>query len=236
MKKILLSLLSILVAFTSQAQSLIIHQADSSVTGSAYWTDDLVSYVQIKNVSNTPLDVKVKRIDGNFNDLTASNAICWTLCYATSVSVSPDHITIQPNEVNTNFSGHVYPPMDGVANSGPITYVFFDMNNPNDSVAITINYNVTQTFSAESISEAKIARVFPNPASEFVYVDLESVHANSQKVITITNMVGAEVRRIQVGQTERAKINVSSLDNGVYFVTLKVNDKAVTTRRVVVAH
>jgi hypothetical protein len=235
MKKLLLSTLLGVFSWAVTAQSLVIEQYDSVAYGNAYTTDDIVAYIKVKNVSSNALDVRVKRIDGNFNSLTASNAICWTMCYNTNVSMSPDHITIQPNEVNGNFSGHVYPPMDGVANQGPITYVFFDANNPNDSVAVTVLYRVTQTFSTADIAAGNISALYPNPAKDYFDVEIEAP-VNATKSVTITNMVGAAVKQFNLEEMGRKRISTADLPNGVYFVTLKVNNRAVTTKRLVVSH
>jgi hypothetical protein len=235
MKKLLFACLAAAVSFTSYGQSLVVENYDSVAFGNAYHTDDISSYAQIRNVSSTPIDVKVKRIDGNFNNLTASNAICWTMCYMPSVSQSPDHITIQPNELNTNFSGHVYPPMDGVEASGPITYVFFDANNPNDSVAITIWYAVTQAFSTSDAVAPNITSIYPNPARDHFFVEIEAP-ATANKTVTVTNMVGAQVKTVDLTGTTRRRISVSDLAPGVYFISLKVNGKATTTRRLVITH
>lgn len=235
MKKLLLSACIGLLGLQVGAQSLVIEQYDSVALGNAYSTDDLISYIKVKNVSNTALDVKVKRIDGNFNSLTASNAICWVMCYNTNVSVAPDHITIQPNQVNSNFSGHVYPPMDGVDNQGPITYVFFDANNPTDSVAVTILYRVNQTFSTTDFSAGAIVELFPNPARDHFNVEI-AAPVNATKSVTITNMVGASVKNIELAESGKKRISIADLPNGVYFVTLKVNNQAVTTKRLVVSH
>jgi hypothetical protein len=235
MKKLLLSACMGLFGLQLIAQSLVIEQYDSVALGNAYTTDDIVAYVKVKNTSNTAINVKVKRIDGNFNSLTASNAICWTMCYNTNISVSPDFIAIQPNEVNSNFSGHVYPPMNGVDNQGPITYVFFDANNPSDSVAVTVLYQVNQTFSDNGIASANIVELFPNPARDFFNVEI-AAPANASKSVTITNMVGASVKHFELAESGKKRISVADLPNGVYFVTLKVNNRAVTTKKLVVSH
>lgn len=235
MKKLLLSAILGAFSWAISAQSLVIEQYDSVAYGNAYTTDDIVAYIKVKNVSSNAMDVKVKRIDGNFNSLTASNAICWTMCYNTNVSMSPDYITIQPNEINGNFSGHVYPPMDGVANQGPITYVFFDANNPNDSVAVTVLYRVTQTFSTADIAAGNISALFPNPAKDYFDVEIEAP-VNATKSVTVTNMVGAAVKQFNLEEIGRKRISTADLPNGVYFVTLKVNNRAVTTKRLVVSH
>jgi hypothetical protein len=235
MKKLIFSFLASAVTFLCYGQSLVIESYDSVAYGNAYHTDDITAYAQVRNVSGNPIDVKVKRIDGNFNNLTASNAICWTMCYMPSVSQSPDHITIQPNELNSSFSGHVYPPMDGVEQNGAITYVFFDASNPSDSVAMTIWYSVTQTFSTPEAIAPNITSIYPNPTRDAFFLEIEAP-AHARKVVTITNMVGAQVKTVEVNGTTRKRISVADLAPGVYFVSLKVDGKAVTTRRLVIAN
>jgi len=64
----------ILVSSTASfAQSLSIISFDSIVIGDASQSSAIYAYASIKNNTQHPIDVKVKRIDGNYTTLTDFN-------------------------------------------------------------------------------------------------------------------------------------------------------------------
>ena len=240
MKKKLLLLLFVASVFNLNAQSLQIidGEADSLVVGNAYTTADVVSHINIENVGTNTIDVLVKRIDKNINSLTDSNAICWQICFQTNISVSPPGyaITLQPGQKTTevDFVGHVYPDMDGTPMTGDITYVFFDMNNPSDSVAFTVTYEVTTTFDIPEISQKERLSVFPNPARDNLNLeyDLTGVEDASFELV---NLVGNVVYQKNLpSEKGTLELDLSKLKRGVYFYVLRNSQESMISRKLVV--
>ena len=240
MKEKILALLSVMLAFGMNAQNLMIvaGQSDTLAVGNAFTTNDIPSYINLTNVGSAPMDVLVKRIDKNLNNLTDSNAICWQICFNPDVSVSPPNyaITINPGDTTGKeaFVGHVYPDMDGVPMSGAITYVFFDMNNPADSVAHTVNYEVTTTFDVPEVIQREHLSVYPNPATDNITLeyDLTGLSGTSFELV---NVVGKVVyRRYLPSQTGRLDLNISKLNRGIYFYVLRSGKDSILTRKLVV--
>jgi hypothetical protein len=215
----LFALLGGAVFFTqfASAQSLQIVDADSVVYGNAHTTIDMASHIKLKNVSNRSLNVHVKRLDKNYNALTDSNAICWGICYTPATSQTPFASPVVPDSVYEEFSGHVYPDLNGVVLSGPITYVFFDENNPTDSVAHTIYYTLTADFSVGE-SEALNISVYPNPAKEVLNV--EAKQEGLADKLCIRNLDGRLVKEVDLRGVVSTQINVQTLPKGVYMYTL----------------
>lgn len=208
---------------------------DTIVYGNAHTGVDIVSHINIKNVGSKSMDVKVRRIDGNYNDLTDDNAICWDVCFQTSVSVSPVSITLAPGQETdyTNFSGHVYPDQDGVDRQGDITYVFFDVNNPSDSVAATVTYATTQTFEIREERAVESLEVFPNPAADKLEVSYE-FNSSGTHTFELINLVGNKVyRKILSRNQGDFNLDVSKLPRGVYFYTMRNGNNTLVTRKLV---
>lgn len=229
-----------LAATCGSAQSLQIvsTSSDTLSLGNATTENDMESYVVVKNISTNPIDLLVKRIDGNYNALTDSNAICWGICFAPDVSIAPSSFkqTLQPGEESGkyDFVGHVYPDMDGIPREGDITYVFFDMNNPNDSVAHTVTYKTTQDFSIGESTGQNLISVYPNPAHDNIQVkyDLNGTHKGS---FELRNIVGSVVyqKNLKANSTTFG-LSVSNLSPGVYFYVLKGGDKVLSTKKLVI--
>ncbi len=215
------------------AQSLAIVSGDSIVYGNAYTSTDIPGYVEVMNVGSTDKEYRVKRIDANYNALTDSNAICWDICFDPVVSVSPSKIMIKAGEIYSGFSGHVYPDGDGNALSGPITYVFFDANDPNDSITYTITYSVTPNFSIGEAKKNSIVSVYPNPVDDWLTVEYEGNAKN--RSFSIKNIVGKTVVNKQLSNDfKEYRIDMSSLVPGVYFYELKEDGKTIETKKLVV--
>lgn len=235
MARILLAFVFLTTTLMAQ-QSLQIIEMDTVVYGNAYSTTDIVAHINIKNVSSNNVDVKVRRIDRNYNDLTDDNAICWDVCFQTSISVSPTTITLAPGEEtdHDNFSGHVYPDQDGVEHQGDITYVFYDVNNPTDSVATTVTYIATQTFDIKERKPVRQLEVFPNPASDHLEVNYD-LNASGTNSFELINLVGNTVYRKELTSAKgQLSLDIAKLPRGVYFYVLRNEAKTLATRKLII--
>ena len=234
-----LKLLSLLLAIGSvaMAQSLTIATIDTSkAVGDANTAHDLESHINIRNNSSQSMDVGCKRIDKNYNALTDSNAICWVTCYLTSISVSPQTITIGAGQATGGadvFIGHVYPDQDGVNRKGSITYVWYDINNPSDSVAYTVNYKVTGGVGLEEKSFDEFS-VYPNPASNVLNVKYTG-NRSQNSTFELVNMVGTKVySRELTNVDEELKLDISKLSRGVYFYIIKSDGQVTSSKKLVI--
>jgi hypothetical protein len=237
MKKITLLTLLVLGTLSSlQAQlSLEMEKVDSVVIGNAWVDGDLAGYAVVKNTSPLPVEVALRRIDGNYTELTDSNAICWGLCFTTDISQNPPAFnrTIQPGETDTAFL-HVYPDLDGYTRTGDITYVLFDYYNPTDSVAFDITFQVNGIpLSQIELKEATVS-VYPNPAQDFLRIQYD-VNSSENAVFELINLVGAKVYagNLDKSQTE-IELDLKDFNPGVYFYTLKVDGQSITSKKLVI--
>jgi aminopeptidase YwaD len=90
------------------------------------------------------------------------------------------------------------------------------------AVATTVlGTNETATNTLESI------KIYPNPAKDFLNIDLPKEVKNFN--IEITDMNG----RLILNKENETKINVSGLTNGAYLCTIKANDK-IAVRKVII--
>ncbi len=230
MKKLIL--LALMIPSLVWGQSLEILGFDSIVYGHSSNSMDIYGAAAIRNNSTTDIGVKVKRhVLDTTNVLTSSNAICWGLCFATTVDESPDAITIDAGTTNfSDFNGHVYPPMDGVPRSGQIMYTFFDELNPNDSVSITVTYVTTNTFSVGSFAQKEFS-IYPNPTRNRVWIEGKNITTGNADVI-INDVIGNTVMQKSINLTSRQQIDLGALRSGYYFISLYHEGKLIATKRV----
>jgi uncharacterized repeat protein (TIGR03803 family) len=81
------------------------------------------------------------------------------------------------------------------------------------------------------ISEDETLRIYPTPADNILSVE-SSIQATE---IKITDILGGEVFRTYSLVQQLLQINVSSLQNGIYFVNIKTN-QGLVTKKIVVQH
>ena len=115
-------------------------------------------------------------------------------------------------------------------------YVFFDVNNTNDSVAVLVKYTASpENISDDLLSLVKFSGAYPNPAINVVYVDYTIPVSVNKASIVITNMLGSKVKEVKLGDLSgKARITVTDLINGIYFYSLVADDQLLLTRKFVV--
>jgi hypothetical protein len=98
-----------------------------------------------------------------------------------------------------------WPAVDEIRVASPSMYIFFD----------NFSIDLAGTLSVDQFSQdAKDVTLFPNPTSEFIEIS----GLNTEEDYTIYNTLGAKVQQGIV--SDRKKINVSSLNIGVYFIKI----------------
>lgn len=82
----------------------------------------------------------------------------------------------------------------------------------------------------------KVNKVYPNPASQYAYIDYQ-VNESSRAKITVRNLLGRVVGEYDLSkQDSQIKINTSEFESGVYFYTLSVDGKSVKAKKLIVEH
>jgi hypothetical protein len=195
--------------------------------------EEIVSFVFVKNTTANPKAVKVKKVEVMALHET-TNVFCWGLCYSPDIFVSPDSIVIDAGATNTtDFSGH-YSPF-GIVGISTIRYVFFDIDNPTDTVCVNINFS-TFPQGVKDLSNVTLYNAYPNPANNsvsFTYSDLQ----NSNAKLVLRNVLGSVVREIDIaGNSGKLNVNTSELADGVYFYTFLVNGNSQITKKLVIRH
>jgi hypothetical protein len=77
--------------------------------------------------------------------------------------------------------------------------------------------------------------VYPNPVSDYAYVDYKILSDRTKARIVIHNILGNSVGEYDLPLAEsRIKIRTEELNAGIYFYTLYIDNEGVMTRKLVV--
>ena len=248
MNKIILFLIAIFIASTLTAQNLTISDlqgndiSNSTVTYDVHPSVDTESHeFHVANTSDMDISVNAKRYENECVE-GSGEFFCWSLCLPSKVCGS-DYVRNMPyaHTVNANspstlplltdFEPSFSSDEDGLEGISSYTYVLFDDNNPNDSVYITIIYNVDYAVGVEEFSSDMVSEVYPNPAGDEIRVTVDVNIPLAQ--FEIYSMVGKLVKRVDVENAHgRVSIDVSDLLPGIYFLT---ETKTAATRRFIIS-
>ena len=186
-------------------------------------------------INTTDADIKVICDMASDPSNLTQDYLCWGTCYMPGVVTANNTVTAGGEGI---FNGHVmFVDADGntlpVGSESKITYTFYDERNPEEKYTFNVNFKY-QPDAIEEINTV-FSNAYPNPANNTLSFNYEMQNANSAAV-AIYNMMGQEVVRqaLNLGNS-RVDINVSDLNEGVYFYSLIVNNQTVKTNKFVVS-
>ncbi len=246
MKKLLLSLIIMVFAAQLSAQSLTFKYEGEPIEPGT--TIDIISDINamlqivcdidVTNTTDNEMTITMEMNDTVNGTRVGTNDFCWGMCYMAGVFTAD--YTIPANETYT-FNGHaVFHNGDWAAlpvgTTITIEYTFFDARNPEEKYSFKVN----STYNPESVADFNNVNVFsnayPNPANSTISFDYNMPFDVNSASIAIYNMMGQEVvkQNLNIGDS-RVNINVSDLNEGVYFYSLIVNNETVKTNKFVVS-
>ena len=188
---------------------------------------------------SSPKTVNVKRYELNTLPGT-TNYFCWELCYAPRNSgdypewVGVDFVDLEPGIPFEGFGAYIRPL--GVMGVASFRYVWYNVADPNDSTWMDINFESGQTGVAENLGSASF-NLFPDPAiGQDITLDYAFNSTAQGRTLEVFDMLGSTVLTRTLGAPEgRLTLPAAALKAGVYFATVRENDRAVLSRRFTVA-
>ncbi len=228
MKRIYLIIITLLAAGSVSAQSL--QLSNVFISGDPSWF--LEGHATVENISANPIDVKVERVEDNVFPGHVSY-FCWVQCYAPFVSISPDHITIPPGGTEDVFRGDLETyGINGISN---VSYCFYDANNTADSVCVKYSFSGTTGLEDIPSNLNFISKPFPNPASDFVSFFYNRANPSDRAVLRVFNVLGSQVKEVNLNETRSTiRINTTDLNSGMYFYSLYLNNKSVSSGKLMI--
>lgn len=187
---------------------------------------------QIKNTSKSPIRLAVKL-------LNSENSQNYTLCYHDNCwddLTSFETIRLAPGQT---LDGLVLKFRAGFDLSvHDVKLHFYNADNPVEQLSHTFNFTIKDNFSNGilfSQEGIKVSNAYPNPTSSLATIDYDIVNLSTNAKIEIHNLLGNKVMEVPLEKGEvSAKISTDTFDNGIYFYSLYIDGKRVTTKKLVV--
>jgi len=164
-----------------------------------------------------------------------SDLICWgDGCYdpdGAEYFTTPldDAITTETDGTTYELKPQINP--NDVVGSGHYRYYIVDVddnNNRIDSVDLVFNFGIANI---NDISESVSFSVSPNPASNNVFINVDSSLEMDFKIVDV---LGNVVQEDVIYNSK--KVDVTNYRNGLYFITLSSKDRSFVTRKMIVKH
>ena len=133
------SVMSLSLEVYDKSGNVLSNGTDIYLSGDSSYSTIMVAEFCVKNISTASVSVKAKKI------LTtiipgSSNTFCFAgSCYPSGTYVSGSTAIINPGVKDTTFSGDYRP--RGHLGESIITYVFFNVADPNDSAWVVVHFN-----------------------------------------------------------------------------------------------
>ncbi len=172
------------------------------------------------------------------------NYFCWGVCYnARFAGVSPvweafpQHaLLVAANSSVSNF--HAYHKPRNIVGVNLYRYVWFDVNNPTDTVWCDIEFRSGAVGINEETEVVRSIQVFPNPSlGNDVAFNIELNGSVTNTSLVIYNMVGERLKTIRINGTQgRYVLPTTDLSSGIYFAALERNGTSLRSQRFVVTH
>lgn len=127
----------------------------------------------------------------------------------------------------------------GLANGvSSVKYVVFNRGNPNETIEFDMNFAVEERSAKEDIfthPQIILHDVYPNPVVDFAYVNYNMSSSDVEAKIVIHNILGNAIDEYNLPSSEnKVKIRAESLNAGIYFYTLYLDNEGLVTRKLIV--
>ncbi len=125
-------------------------------------------------------------------------------------------ITIPAGGVDNTFK---FEPFSNNAFGSNWEVTFFDRNNPDNKATLIVFFSNCQLSNTEEAFEKLGFTMFPNPVQN--QLNLDFVSTNSEKRLTIYNLIGQLIKQENIGSGHsNFSTDVSNLSNGNYFIEI----------------
>ena len=198
--------------------------------------DEVRTVIKIKNVSDKPIHVMVRR-DEVLIGSSQNTYFCWdTDCLEDGqLQITTSHL-IESGEIVETFFSVLSAGLDETISN--LTYSFYDRDNPEDFITVELDYTVKDKiaggymFNSNTIS---ISDIYPNPVSDVAYVDYLIYDEEIEAKLVFHNVLGSGVGEYELNPGEKElKVNTTEFKPGVYFYTLYVDNEGKVTKKLII--
>lgn len=239
-----------LFALQANAQLLTLSDEDgvalengSTVVHHGMASDELLEVHLVATLlGNETKEVNMRRYEISVQPGT-QNYFCWGICYDAQDaglipiwnSLNQHSLYLNGGEPVSNFGGYHRP--QGVEGTSVYRYVWFDVDNRDDSVWVNLEFHSMPVGIAE-VGRATRLSVFPNPSKgSDVQFDIDMPQTSGgTTTLVIHNAVGQRIKTstIRTGQPV-ARLSTEGMAPGLYFASVDLQGRILVTQRFVVS-
>ncbi len=189
------------------------------------------AHFTVLNDGGQSIDVKVKKYYVNIVSGTG-NDFCWNgTCLSSSTMLSPVAVTLAPGASADDFDTHYH--CMGNEGTSTIRYTAFDINNPSDSVSLTINYTAEPTGIEDKSSNVVVSDLYPNPSHQYTAVDYD-LPAGSELKVIIYDIIGKKIKGFTCFNKGSLTIDLAELQQGTYICRYLVDGAITDTQKLII--
>lgn len=235
MRKLLLIAIVLLGGFyVLHAQQLQIMEADSRI--SAVSGGEIKASLRLVNRSKNKVQVYVKKVNEN-SLLTNQTRLC--LYGDCQVIPSSSFVLLGSMEAGEVWEDFYLLGTVGLrSGEGLETYLFSDSNQSEKTISWELRQLVQEPLSKNdliSTPEIIASQMYPNPADNVVNITYEIKDPRAKVEITMYNMLGSQVASYRLEESQsHLKIQISQLQPGIYFYSLRINGTNQATKKLII--
>lgn len=175
--------------------------------------------IYVKNTSNKAMDVLVKVYVKNIN-AESSASYCWGgSCFDILTTPSTTHTTIESADTAKEFHSDLEP--NDQLGVNEIMFTFYNENNIDDSISVTVYYELFITGIDPFFEIKESMRSYPNPVQNTLFLSYD-IQIYSDFTISIFDIVGKKVKSQKLNNNESiTEIDVSNFKQGIYIWTIE---------------
>jgi hypothetical protein len=232
MRRILWLCFLCFLVFELKAQSFEIGQLDEVYRG--YIGETLRVPLKFTNTTDKPLTLIIRRVSSNLGG-TQKNYFCLN-DDCLDQRVEDAVIRLEPRESLDDF---VVALDAGLANGiSSVKYIVFNRYNSSESFELDLNFAVEERSAKQDIfthPQIVLHDVYPNPVVDYAYVNYNMANDDVAAKIIIHNILGNAIEEYNLPAAEnKVKIRAESMNAGIYFYTLYLDNEGVVTRKLIV--
>ena len=228
-------LISFLICFSLNAQSLKVVDTDSNVSGRV--GSDLETTIKLKNTSDKPVRLMVRKLTNNIVSGQVSYFCLDNNCSDALTDEMVSDIIIQPGETIQSFVGILEPGLR--ESTGSVTYRFINADDPTDRTDFSLNYLIESDQGKGILyynDKIRVSNLYPNPVDKIAIFDYQlDYQEESQIKIIFQNVLGSIINEYELQKFEnKIKISTETLNPGVYFYTLQMDNQNLVTKKFII--
>lgn len=232
MLRLLCLLLMCLPVFDLAAQSFEIGHLQDVYKG--YIGETVKVPVTITNTTEKPLTLVVRRISTNLGG-TQKNYFCPN-GDCLDQRVEDVLLKLEPGQTLSTFEIGLDA---GLANGiSSARYMVFNRYNSAEIFEFDLNFAVEERSAKEDIfthPHIVLHDVYPNPVVDYAFVNYDITNDDIEAKIVIHNILGNAIDEYNLPSSEnKVKIRAESMNAGIYFYTLYLDNEGVVTRKLIV--